>query len=295
MSKHKILLYSRPREMGEEIIDEPIEDGFLLTTDHQYLDEAAAVVFHMPTLTRGDKVFHEHRKREGQAWVFWSTECEAHYEWQYEPRILSLFDLTATYKMDSNIPVPHFHSHYPEILRRPPAPKQGFINAFISGTPDKSNRIGYLTELMRYIDVHSYGKVLNNKVLSGDEGFLTRSNIISGYKFTIAFENAIAPDYITGKFFEPLIAGSVPVYLGAPNIEDFVPAEKCYINVNSYSSVRSLADHLLELDDNNEKYQEYLQWKKVPLRDHFIRKVGRLGDGNPLVELCNMLKSRMEN
>jgi len=293
MNDYKILLYNRPMEMPEEINDEPIVDNFLLTTDHKYLTDAVAVIFHMPTMLEGDKILNRSRKMDGQVWVFWSMECEAHYVWQSEPRIMDLFDLTATYKMDSDIPVPYLYSHYPEILRRAPAPKNEFVNAFISSTIDKSNRIKYLKELMGYIDVHSYGKVLNNKELSGDEGFITKSNIISGYKFTLAFENAIQTDYVTEKFFDPLIAGSVPVYLGAPNIEDFVPAEKCYINVDSFSSVKSLADYLLELNDSDQKYREYLQWKKIPLRDSFTKKAEFIGHGSPLLRLCYVLKMRM--
>lgn len=40
----------------------------------------------------------------------------------------------------------------------------------------------------------------------------------------MAFENVIAMDYVTEKFYDPLIAGSVLVYLGAPNIADFARA-----------------------------------------------------------------------
>lgn len=42
---------------------------------------------------------------------------------------------------------------------------------------------------------------------------------VAKYKFTIAIENAICDDYITEKLWRPLIAGSVPIYLGSPSIE----------------------------------------------------------------------------
>lgn len=290
MKNHKILLYNKPWGMNNEVNGELIEDGYELTTDRRVMNEALAVIFHMPGISRDDKILDKCMKKDGQLWVFWTMECEVHYQWQWEPAILDLFDITATYKMNSTIPVPYLYSHYPEIIQKAPATKCEFINAFISSNFNQSNRIGYLQQLMTYIDIHSYGKTLNNKQLANDKGFDTKNDIISAYKFTLAFENAIAPDYVTEKFFEPLIAGSVPVYLGAPNIEDFAPGNKCYINVNSFSSVKSLADYLLELNNNDEKYQEYLAWKNLPLRESFIRKASFIGDGSPLLKLCRLLK-----
>lgn len=54
--------------------------------------------------------------------------------------------------------------------------------------------------------------------------------VMKDYRFTIAFENAIADDYVTEKFYEPLLSGSVPVYLGAPNIDRFAPSRSSFID-----------------------------------------------------------------
>jgi len=35
----------------------------------------------------------------------------------------------------------------------------------------------------------------------------------------IAFENAACPDYITEKFWRPLIMGVIPIYFGSPTIK----------------------------------------------------------------------------
>jgi hypothetical protein len=61
------------------------------------------------------------------------------------------------------------------------------------------------------------------------------------YKFVIAFEDAIEPDYVTDKFFDPLLADSVPVYLGAPNIEEFAPGNNCFVDVHKFKNPQSLA------------------------------------------------------
>ena len=269
-----------------------IIDGFEFSTDHNDIDEAVALIFHMPTLSREDMMFDKNRKKAGQFWVFWSMECEAHYEWQYEPGILSLFDIFGTYKMDSDIPVPYLYPIHRKLLRRRPAPKNELINAFISSTFDESNRIKYLKELMSCLDVHSYGRMLNNRSVTMDKGDFTKKKIMSKHKFSIAFENAIAKDYVTEKFFDPLIAGSVPIYLGAPNIEDFAPGDHCYINVDSFSSVKALADYILELDNDRARYDAYLNWKKLPFRNEFNRKIDSIEERS-LIRLCKLIEMKM--
>lgn len=41
---------------------------------------------------------------------------------------------------------------------------------------------------------------------------------LSRYKFMIAIENGICNDYITEKYWRPLIMGVIPIYFGSPSI-----------------------------------------------------------------------------
>lgn len=52
------------------------------------------------------------------------------------------------------------------------------------------------------------------------ETMLSRELIkfVAQYKFSLSFENAECEDYITEKLWRPLIAGSVPVYIGSPSV-----------------------------------------------------------------------------
>lgn len=61
--------------------------------------------------------------------------------------------------------------------------------------------------------------------------------LVAKYKFTIAIENAICDDYITEKLWRPLIAGSVPIYLGSPSIE--VQSCNSSINVHKFLFFRT--------------------------------------------------------
>jgi hypothetical protein len=287
----KMLVYSKPWHYSHELSEIPRRKGFEILNDRKYMNEADVVVFHMPTVNRNDEVFRSGNKRKGQLWVFWTMECEVNYKWQYEKRIQELFDITMTYKSNSDVPFAYYFSAYYSWFRREAVAKSELANAFISSRLDESGRINVLRELMRHIDVHSFGKVLNNRKLENDEGMLSKAYKIAEYKFSLAFENAIATDYVTEKFFHPLVVGSVPVYLGAPNVREFAPGEHCYIDVNDFPSIRALADYLLELDNDDVRYQEYLQWKKHPLRDEFCYKMNTVLL-DPFVRLYNFLENR---
>ena len=56
--------------------------------------------------------------------------------------------------------------------------------------------------------------------------------------FTAAFEDSMAVDYVTEKVYDALHAGSVPLYLGAPNILEFVPPNSV-INVLDFVDERT--------------------------------------------------------
>jgi hypothetical protein len=96
-------------------------------------------------------------------------------------------------------------------------------------------------------------------------------HLISRYAFYLAFENATERDYVSEKIYDAFVAGTVPVYLGAPNVEDFLPAPKCAIFARDFASAEELAHHLLELRANRRRYDEYLQWRHEPFSASFLR------------------------
>ena len=59
-----------------------------------------------------------------------------------------------------------------------------------------------MVQLMAHIDVHSYGKLLQNRLVGGARRD-TKLDTIKTYKFTLALENAVAEDYVTEKFYDP--------------------------------------------------------------------------------------------
>ena len=52
-----------------------------------------------------------------------------------------------------------------------------------------------------------------------------KRDVMRSYKFAIVYENAVFPGYLTEKIFDAFFAGCVPVYLGAPDVLEHIPAE----------------------------------------------------------------------
>ncbi|HJM69096.1 MAG TPA: glycosyltransferase family 10 [Candidatus Babeliales bacterium] len=91
---------------------------------------------------------------------------------------------------------------------------------------------------------------------------------ISDYKFYICIENMDGPaGHITEKIFDCFFGRCIPVYLGAPNIEKYIPAN-CFINMRKFKSNQDLLDHLKKMGkEEHEQYlsniEEYLKSKKA--------------------------------
>ena len=277
-----------------EQLSKEIPEGFVITTDPSIIDQAVAVVFHIPDLPLDLFLKEKTNKKKEQIWIAWSMESEAYYPQIGDREFMSNFDLTMTYHINSDIPVPYVSSDFAELIKTAPSQKNpsNLANAFISSNFNRSKRIQLLMQLMERIEVHSYGKVLNTHLLHSDKGNQTKMDVISGYKFTLAFENSICRDYVTEKFYEPLIAGSVPVYLGAPNIEDFCPGENCYIDASKWDSAESLAAYMLELSNNEELYQSYFKWRELPLKKKFSDLLN-LNKEHAFVRLCNRINEML--
>ena len=70
-----------------------------------------------------------------------------------------------------------------------------------------------------------------------------KRDCLSRYKFNICFENYAAPSYVTEKIFDAMLAGTVPVYLGAQNIVNYVPAS-CFVDASRFATMDELSDYL---------------------------------------------------
>jgi len=74
----------------------------------------------------------------------------------------------------------------------------------------------------------------------------SKSSTIAHYRFALCFENSMLKGWITEKIFDCFFAGTVPVYWGAPDILDWVPAE-CFIDMRRFEDFADLRAFLTTL------------------------------------------------
>lgn len=217
-------------------------------------------------------------RRTQQYWALLHEESPKNNWGLASPEGISLFNLTSTPSRNSSYPLVTQHLKGLKNLLRPlrtPIEEKsngdkGLVMFLQLDCDPPSDRDSYIKELMKYIKIDSYGKCLHNKDLPkglGDPmtGMDSEEllNIISQYKFAIAIENAICDDYITEKFWRPFYAGTVPIVKGSPTIKDWAPSNHSMILIDDYHSPKELAQYLHYLNENDNKYAEYLEYKQA--------------------------------
>ena len=119
-----------------------------------------------------------------------------------------------------------------------------------------------------------------------------KSSVISESKFYLCIENCITQSgYVTEKIFDALIHGAVPIYLGATDIQRFIPTD-CFIDLRSFNgSIANLHSYLSKMNED--------QWNAmVEASNDFlfsessnINRYSPLGIASQLNELNRCLKS----
>lgn len=104
-------------------------------------------------------------------------------------------------------------------------------------------------------------KIFGYKIHSSYKGAIPRNSnaklkTISRYKFNLCFENCVADGYISEKIMDCLKAHTIPIYLGAPNIEKYVP-KNCFIDFRQFKDYPSLLNFLMKMDEKT--YNQYIE------------------------------------
>nr|WP_246429833.1 glycosyltransferase family 10 [Prosthecomicrobium pneumaticum] len=126
-----------------------------------------------------------------------------------------------------------------------------------------SNPTTFRAEVCHRLDrrrpVDRLGSVLNNA------GVRVRDKMkaLGDYRFTLAFENAYSPGYVTEKLLEPLLAGSIPIYWGGDEAaSDFNP--EAFVDARAFGDVDALVAHILALDDDEEAQRRLVEAPLFP-------------------------------
>jgi Glycosyltransferase family 10 (fucosyltransferase) C-term/Concanavalin A-like lectin/glucanases superfamily len=312
-AKVKVLLwddvYGTPFYWGQgQRIEEPNYGGYTIakeqcsvecewTRDKRSVMDADVVMFDPcasgPSEWR-QVVVHLPEKRVAQRWMYFTYEQPVYFPLMLEADYMNRFDDKMTYALDSlqhvsfmcpwGVGVPASGDDEAAWLRPPSAKSDGHMVAFMAsncGGGGASERTEFVGELMRHIDVHSYGRCLNNRENpeESEPGWDARGlgemmkrkvRLIAKYRFFLAFENNyVIGDYVTEKLATALLAGTVPVYRGTATVEHWMPGDGAFIDANDFETPRALADFLLAVAADKKRFDSYFEWKRRGLRPSF--------------------------
>jgi hypothetical protein len=123
-------------------------------------------------------------------------------QWAYRPKTLCTVmsnKFMPTYAMDEKIRPFELHSKRKHAIEELNV-KQGVLDIYGKGwTPVLEIPVGQKIQVMR------------------------------DYRYSLCFENFKMPGYVTEKIIDSLVAGTIPIYLGAPDIDDFIGTE-CFVD-----------------------------------------------------------------
>ena len=252
-----------------------------LTTDKRRVHEASALVVHVKNADEiPPKIY------KNLTWILNSNENPTRASKFRDATFMGQFNYSATYRLDSDFPCPSFLK--PKL--DPPTPfseKKGLVIVVYSNCEPVRTR--YIAELMKYIQVDSYGKCLKNKdgLVKGNVKGAGQALVqLQGtYKFAIVFPNADCDFYLTEKIYNALSSGAVPIWLGTDGIDEVLKwgnLQHSVIKVKDFASPKALAEFLLKLAENEAEYNKYLKWKyegfQFP-KEYYESAIGEWWDG----------------
>ena len=270
-----------------------------LTTDHSRIHEASAIIIHARNIDEmppQDKIL-----RNNIRWILHSNESPKFSPALSSPKIMAKFNFLLSYRPDADFSL----SLFPKPLLKPlpvsfHKKRQTLAVALYSHC--EAVRTEYLIQLMKEIEIDSYGSCLHNTDLPHSLGprdkqrFSNLSapliNLYKTYKFTIVFMNSDCDYFVDEKLYYALSAGSVPVFMGTARIRELLPGnlKGSIIDVRDFKNPKALARYLKRLATDEYAYNKFLKWKyegfRFPL-SYANSSLGQLWD-NRLPVFCRV-------
>jgi len=132
---------------------------------------------------------------------------------------------------------------------------------FAVSNPKNEKRNHFFQMLSQYKKVDSCGKFMNNLGMRcPGKTHLSPEFLyfISNYKFMICFENSSLKHYLTEKLFNAYSNGTIPIYWGCPNIDEYVNLSSILYLKPDYSQndVDELIRTIIMLDNDDIMYKK---------------------------------------
>ena len=159
------------------------------------------------------------------------------------------------------------------------------------GTGVSTDRMNLLRALMRRGLVDSMGRCEHTVDYNATAGMIyvpggkqAKNELMRRYAFVTAFENSYYPGYVSEKLLDALASGTLPIYLGAPNVWSMLPRDSL-LNANDFPTYDALADHIEYLIESRAAYDGYHSWRggDIPTA---LREYWKFGEEDENCRFC---------
>lgn len=248
----------------------------------EYASQADAVIFNQRYIYEHEFPLIQKYRTPHQLWVLLSVESPTSdrkhtisVDRMKDNAVLHLFNLSSTYRRDSDIPFTYIPSNLDFLTNRGvqwdfsrqfsyPLPvsqkRKGAVFWLGGNCESSSNREGYIRELANYTRIDFYNSCYGTNNTYSYEELL---HIMSTYKFNLVFENSRCHDWVSERLFRTLELGMIPIILGPPNIADYMPTDHSILNAWDYTPEK-LAKKIKEIDENDTLYSQYVDFQTDP-------------------------------
>jgi hypothetical protein len=202
---------------------------------------------------------------------------EVHDRRTFNNKFLLQFTQIATVRSDLNrgnvIKIPeispwYFKRNYDELLSLAPPFKSkelSVISSDLTWLDGHKKRFGFVNKLIGHfkdkIDV--YGRGFNEIV--------DKYDVLMDYKYSVAIENNNVPGYFTEKISECFLTYTMPIYYGAPDIDNYYDRRSFLsIDIDNYKEAIKLIEELLATDSYSGRLSEVIKSRKNYLDNYHV-------------------------
>jgi hypothetical protein len=144
------------------------------------------------------------------------------------------------------------HKSYDELKFMTLPEKTGHISVIASNkttTRGHRQRLAFVRELARQVPVEIFGR--------GFRSLEDKWDGLAPFRFSFAIENSQHAHYWTEKFSDCVLAGTIPIYHGCPNIADYFAAD-AYVPLNIHDVPNAVEVINLLLQNSEREYERRL-------------------------------------
>lgn len=132
-------------------------------------------------------------------------------------------------------------------------------------------------EIRGHVDLYGHGWGINKRDmlhplsilrklrvrrLHAPQPVTSKLEVLARYNFALCAENQAIDGYVTEKVVDCLLAGTIPIYWGAPDIDSRIP-ESCYISIGSEKLSSKIRECLMmessEIENIRKKIAEFVK------------------------------------